>query len=256
MWIGTFTLAGVFPLSGGISKDSILASGLTLGGFWGYLAFVGGVLGALLTGLYASRLMFVVFRGEPSEYAAHHAPHHTEHGEGPRSMLIPIYILTVLSVIAGILEFPGLTEWFSNWLEPTVYGGVPMLVPTTSNDWIATACATAAGLIGIFAASRIWRTRTASVKVPAPLQRLSERRFYWDDLYDYAFYRPAVFLANGLRRTVEADIFLELPDSLGVIAGRVGRSFGRLQTGLVRGYALAFALGVAVLVFYFMVQAA
>ena len=96
MWIGTFALAGVFPLSGGISKDAILASGLELGGFWGMLAFIGGVVGALLTGLYASRLMFVVFRGQPSEYAAEHAPHHTEHGEGPRTMLIPVYILTVL----------------------------------------------------------------------------------------------------------------------------------------------------------------
>jgi NADH-quinone oxidoreductase subunit L len=256
MWIGTFTLAGVFPLSGGISKDTILASGLQLGGFWGYLAFIGGVLGALLTGLYASRLMFVVFRGEPSEHAAHHAPHHTEHGEGPWTMLVPIYILTVLSVIAGVLEFPGVTEYFYDWLKPTVYGGVPMIVPSTSNDWIATVCATAAGLIGIGAASRIWRTRTSSVKVPRALAVISERRFFWDELYDYAFYRPAVFVANGLRRTVEADIFLELPDALGSLASHVGRSFGRVQTGLVRGYALAFALGVGVLVFYFMVQAA
>jgi NADH-quinone oxidoreductase subunit L len=256
MWIGTFALAGVFPLSGGISKDTILASGLEVGGFWGYLAFVGGVVGALLTGLYASRLMFVVFRGEPSEYAAHHAPHHTEHGEGPRTMLIPVYILTVLAAVAGILQFPGVTHWFSEWLAPTVYGGVPMVEPSTSNDWIATVCATAAGLIGIGAASRIWRTRTASVAVPAPLRRLSERRFYWDELYDFLFYRPAVFLANGLRRTVEADIFLELPDSLGGLAGRLGRAFGAVQSGLVRVYALAFALGVGVLVFYFMVQAA
>ena len=51
--------------------------------------------------------MFVVFRGEPSEYAAEHAPHHTEHGEGPRTMLIPVYILTVLAAIAGVLQIPG-----------------------------------------------------------------------------------------------------------------------------------------------------
>ena len=106
--------------------------------------------------------MFVVFRGEPSEYAAHHAPHHTEHGEGPRTMLIPVYILTVLAAIAGFLQFPGVTHFFSSWLEPTVYGGVPMLDPSTRNDWIATVVGTAAGLTGILAASRIWRTRTSS----------------------------------------------------------------------------------------------
>ena len=258
MWIGTFALAGVFPLSGGISKDTILASGLELGGFWGYLAFVGGVVGALLTGLYASRLMFVVFRGEPSEYAAEHAPHHTEHGEGPQTMLIPVYILTVLAAVAGLLQFPGVTNAFEDWLAPVVYGGVPMLVPSDSNDWIATGVATAAGVIGILIASRIWGRgrRTHPVAFPRSLAVISERRFFWDELYNYAFYVPAVWLSNTLRRTVEQSVLLPAPDALGSLASRAGRTFAVVQTGLVRVYALVFALGVAGLVFYFMVQAA
>jgi NADH-quinone oxidoreductase subunit L len=258
MWIGTFALAGVFPLSGGISKDTILASGLELGGFWGYLAFVGGAVGALLTGLYASRLMFVVFRGEPSEYAAEHAPHHTEHGEGPRTMLIPVYILTVLAAVGGLLQFPSVTHAFESWLEPVVYGGVPMLVPSDANDWIATGVATAAGVIGILVASRIWGRgrRTAPVAFPRSLAVISERRFFWDELYHYAFYVPAVWLSNVLRRTLEQSVLLLAPDALGALASRAGRTFAVVQTGLVRVYALAFALGVAGLVFYFMVQAA
>jgi NADH-quinone oxidoreductase subunit L len=257
MWIGTFALAGVFPLSGGISKDAILASGLELGGFWGTLAFVGGALGALLTGLYASRLMFVVFRGPPSEYAAQHAPHHTEHGEGPRSMLIPVYILAVLAIVAGVVQFPGITHAFSSWLEPVVYGGVPMLEPSTSNDWIATLVATAAGVTGILAAARIWgKGRTAPVAFPRPLAVLSERKFFWDELYHYVFYVPAVWLSVLLRRSLEQSVLLFAPDAAGSLAGRASRSFAVVQNGLVRIYALVFALGVAGLVFYFMVQAA
>ena len=257
MWIGTLALAGVFPLSGGISKDAILASGLELGGFWGMLAFIGGVVGALLTGLYASRLMFVVFRGPPSEYAAEHAPHHTEHGEGPRSMMIPVYILTVLAAVAGVVQIPGVTHLFSDWLEPIVYGGVPMLEPSTSNDWIATVVATSAGLIGILAAARIWgKGRTTPVPFPRPLAILSERKFFWDELYYYAFYVPAVWLSVTLRRTVEQAVLLLAPDARGSLAVRTGRAFAVVQTGLVRVYALVFALGVAGLVFYFMVQAA
>jgi NADH-quinone oxidoreductase subunit L len=257
MWIGTFALAGVFPLAGGISKDAILASGLELGGFWGTLAFVGGALGALLTGLYASRLMFVVFRGQPSAYAAQHAPHHTEHGEGPRTMLIPVYILTGLAVVAGLLQIPGVTHAFSDWLEPVVYGGVPMLEPSTSNDWIATLVATGAGVIGILAAARIWGSgRTAPVAFPRPLTILSERKFFWDELYHYTFYVPAAWLSVLLRRSVEQSVLLLAPDALGSLAGRASRSFAVVQNGLVRIYALVFALGVAGLVFYFMVQAA
>jgi NADH-quinone oxidoreductase subunit L len=257
MWIGTFALSGVFPLSGGISKDAILASGLELGGFWGTLAFVGGAIGALLTGLYASRLMFVVFRGPPSEYAAQHAPHHTEHGEGPRSMLIPVYILAALAIVAGVVQFPGITHAFSSWLEPVVYGGVPMLEPSTSNDWIATLVATAAGVTGILAAARIWgKGRTAPVAFPRPLAVLSERKFFWDELYHYMFYVPAVWLSVLLRRSLEQSVLLLAPDAAGSLAGRASRSFAVVQSGLVRIYALVFALGVAGLVFYFMVQAA
>ena len=85
---------------------------------------------------------------------------------------------------------------------------------------------------------------------------ISERRFFWDDLYDVVFYRPAVWTASTLQRTIEAEIFLELPDALGSFTSQAGRLFAAVQTGLVRAYALAFALGVGVLVFYFMVQAA
>ena len=256
MWIGTLALAGVFPLSGSISKDAILASGLELGGTWGYLAFVGGTIGALLTGLYASRLMFVVFWGKATDHAAHHAPHHTEHGEGPRSMLIPVYVLSALAVVAGILQFPSVTNELESWLEPTVYEGVPMLAPSSANDWTATAIVGAAGLIGILAAFRIWgEGRTAPVSFPRGLAVLSERRFFWDELYDAIFYRPAAGLATFVRRFVEQPLVLWPPDALGLLAGRAARTLGAIQTGVVRTYALVFALGVFGLVLYFMVQA-
>jgi NADH-quinone oxidoreductase subunit L len=256
MWIGTLALAGVFPLSGGLSKDSILAAGLELGDGWGHLAFFGGVAGAVLTGLYASRLMFTVFRGAPSEYAAKHAPHHTEHGEGPRTMLYPVYILAALAVVAGVVQFPGLSHAFSSWLEPVVYGAVPMLEPSESNDWIATGVATTAGLIGIVIAAIVWgHGRSEPVSFPRPLAVLSERRFFWDELYHYAFYVPAAWLAQVLRRFVERP-FLVVPDAIGAFAMLAGRTLGPLQTGLVRAYALVFALGVGGLVLYFMLQAA
>ena len=91
---------------------------------------------------------------------------------------------------------------------------------------------------------------------PRPLAILSERKFFWDELYHYAFYVPAVWLSVTLRRTVEQSVLLLAPDALGSLAVRTGRAFAVVQTGLVRVYALVFALGVAGLVFYFMVQAA
>src|SRR2546422_1518393 len=64
MWVGTVALIGFFPLS----KDEILASGLNKGGGVGWLVFLGGLAGAALTGIYAVRLMRLVFYGEQSDF--------------------------------------------------------------------------------------------------------------------------------------------------------------------------------------------
>jgi NADH-quinone oxidoreductase subunit L len=257
MWIGTLALAG-FPLvSSAASKDSIIASGLELGGTWGLLAFVGGTAGALLTGIYASRLMLVVFHGTASEETAHTAEHHTAHGEGPRSMLFPVYALAALTFVGGVLQFPSVTTSFSRWLEPITYGAPAMLEPSSGNEWIATACAGGAGILGILVAWRLWaHGRTAPVAFPRPLAVLSERRFFFDELYRYAFYVPAVALANGLTRFVERPVLLLAPDAAGSLATLVSRRIGVVANGIVRVYALAFALGVIGLVLYFTVQSA
>jgi NADH-quinone oxidoreductase subunit L len=256
MWIGTLALVGIFPLSGSMSKDLILGSGLQVGGTWGNLAFFGGVLGALLTGIYAFRMLFLAFRGEPSELAAEEAPHHTEHGEGPWTMLWPVYVLAVLSAIAGVLNIPGATHTITTWLETTNYDAKAFVDPSTSNDWIATIVANVAGLAGTAVAFRLyWQGRTAPVKVPQPLRLLSERKFYFDELYDVVFYRPAAWLSVALARYIDRPLILAPVDEVGSFSQLLSRTISIVQTGVVRLYVFVFALGVAGMVLYFMVQA-
>src|SRR5438477_8326529 len=83
MWIGALALVGLPPFSGFFSKDQILASALARGGGVGYVVFALGVAGAFLTGVYTFRMIFLVFHGEPSVFAAEHAPAHTAPGGGP-----------------------------------------------------------------------------------------------------------------------------------------------------------------------------
>jgi NADH-quinone oxidoreductase subunit L len=254
--VGTLALAGILPFSGGFSKDAIIASGLQLGGFWGWLAFLGGLLGALVTGIYAFRLLFLVFHGEPSAYAAEHAPHHTEHGEGPVTMLVPVYVLAALAAVGGILGIPGVTSSIESFLAPTVYGAPEMLRPTSAQDWLTTVIAVAAGLAGAGVAFRLYGAgRTERVEVPSGLRILSERKLFFDELYDLAFYKPAALLARGLRDLVERPVFLLPVDALAPVFRTVARGVSAVQTGAVRIYALLFAVGVATLVVYFMAQA-
>src|ERR671920_820490 len=69
--VGSLALAGIPPLSGFWSKDSILGSALA-DGWYGQLLLVAGLAGVLLTGLYTFRMFFLVFEGDVSPYAREH----------------------------------------------------------------------------------------------------------------------------------------------------------------------------------------
>jgi NADH-quinone oxidoreductase subunit L len=261
MWIGTLALVGIFPLSGGFSKDAIIGSGLAADTWAGWLAFGAGVCGAFLTGVYAFRLLFLVFHGRPSEYAAVEAPRHTAHGEGPSTMLWPVYLLAVLTAVAGVLQIPGATHYFSDWLEAMPVIPIDgMLEPTSEQEWWATAAAMTAGVIGWILAYVLWgrpndapeRVRTGNGRI---LYELFSHKFYWDELYHYTVYVPVAAGARFARRFVERPVF-QLPlDFLGPASRVVSRGLSVIQTGAVRAYALVLTVGLAGLVVYFLAQA-
>ena len=82
---------------------------------------------------------------------------------------------------------------------------------------------------------------------------LFEKKFYWDEVYDLVWYRPA-----DLRRARRSTRFVEKPligGSIDAVTGGAGlgsRELGRAQNGLVRSYALALAGGLAVLAVVFL----
>ncbi len=98
MWIGTIALIGFWPLS----KDGLLAAALQKGGTTATIVWVGGLLGAFLTGIYATRLMRLTFYGERSQFASEHL--HSGHGEAPWVMFWPVAVLAVGTLAAGFLE--------------------------------------------------------------------------------------------------------------------------------------------------------
>jgi NADH-quinone oxidoreductase subunit L len=244
--VGTLALVAIPPFAGFWSKDAILASALSLGGTLGWTLYIGGLIGTLLTGAYAFRLYYAVFRGEPAEGAA---PTHAgaEHAEGPWSMLVPVGVLTVLSTVGGLLVIPGVWEPFFKWLDTTV---PPLVVPNTGEDYESSAIAVTLGVIGFFVARRAFGAGRQIVTSPA-VWRVLEHKFYFDELYDTLFYRPAVALSNALRRDVEEPVIERSLDEIGSGTIQVGGEVARIQTGLLRTYALVIAAAVCVLVVVF-----
>ncbi|HSP73406.1 MAG TPA: NADH-quinone oxidoreductase subunit L, partial [Gaiellaceae bacterium] len=198
---GSLALVGIPPFAGFFSKDSILASALDRGTL-GYVLFALGELGAFLTGVYTFRLWFVVFRGEPTPFVREHF--HRHHGkEGPSSMLWPVGILGVLAVIGGWIQFSPFWHPIANWLDPVAK---PLTEPTNTQELIASVLAVGLGAAGIAVAWAIYSAAILEVPRLAFVQRTLEHKFWFDELYDAVFSRPADLLARGLGRVVEAPL--------------------------------------------------
>ena len=259
MMIGALALSGIFPFSGGFSKDAILASGLHVDSPIGWIAYIGGLLGALLTGIYTFRLIFMVFHRRPSPYAEKVIPASVaHHGEGPSSMLWPVYILAVGAAVTGFLQIPGVTHLAYSWLDPIAPDG--MVEATVGQDWLTTLFGTLIGLIGIAIAYHLYaRESDAPERIRLGRGRLFqhalEHRLYWDDLYSWAFERPAMWASAFLSRDIDRTAFRWAPlDGLGQLTAFFGRSFTVIENGIVRMYALVLALGIGALILFLLVR--
>ena len=211
-----------------------------------------GLAGALLTGIYAFRLLFIVFHGPPSPLVQEHEHGHG-HGEGPWTMTWVVGILTVLAIVGGWLQVAGLWHPFGEWLDPVAVGRehLALVEPTVTEDYVTSVLAVGLGLVGIAVAWVLYGTRRRAVPRWAFGQRTLEHKFWFDELYDAVFYKPAVFVTTLLRRGVEEPLIGGSITGVTVGAREAGDALGEVQTGYLRSYALAIAGAVAVLVVVF-----
>ena len=242
---GALSLAGIPIFAGFWSKDGIVAAAFASGDALGYTLYAAGLIGALLTGLYTFRLYFAVFRGEPSELVREHT--HEGHGEGPISMLVPVGVLSVLATIGGLVVIPGVWEPFLHWIDETAE---PLVHATVAEDYGTSAIAVSLGLIGFFLARRAFHAGRQLVTSPG-VWRVLEHKLYFDEAYDALFYRPAAALSVALRRNVEEPVVERSLDEIGAGTIQVGGEVARVQSGLLRTYAVAIAFAVCVLVVVF-----
>ncbi len=275
MIIGTLALTGVgipgTPLgfAGFFSKDGIIEVAYAAGASTGYIAFWALVIAAMFTSFYSWRLIHLTFHGEPrGQHHGHdaHADHaHDDHGhhgsaydnahESPSVMLVPLYVLAVGAVLAGVVFndlFFGHAEHIAHFFQGSLVvpeelleaaHGVPVWV-----KWSATV----AMLLGFAAAYQMY------IRDPAAPKRLAHanpglylfllNKWYFDELYDRIFVKPALWLGNALWKGFD-DMLVDktITEGLGNRVKDITGKVVKLQSGYLYHYAFAMLIGIAAL---------
>jgi NADH-quinone oxidoreductase subunit L len=242
-------IIGVPFTAGFYSKDQVLAAAFDHGGI-GRLAWAVGVLTAGLTAFYMSRYLFLTFLGERRWPEGRH-PH-----ESPPVMTVPLLVLGALAVVAGfaLSTFTGEGGRFQGFLEP-VLGHQAHEGTSAAAFWLS-AVATGMAAVGagvawlLYGSGRVdWlamRSRFAT-----PWRALAER-LYVDQVYEFFTVTLGRALAAFLAVTVDQRAIDGAVNGVAELVGNGARSGRRLQSGLVRTYALG-VLGGAVLIVAFLV---
>jgi NADH-quinone oxidoreductase subunit L len=245
--IGALALVGIPPFAGFFSKDSILAAAMDHG-WYGYVLWIAGLAGAFLTGVYTFRMLFMVFWGEPSAFVREHF-HALKRDVPGIALEAPVFVLALLSIVGGWLQFAPLWHPVESWLHTVA---APLVSPSNWQEAVSSILAVVLGLGGIGVAWLLYGApRRRAVLRSAFWQRTLEHKFYFDEAYDALFYAPSSFVARALGFGVEQPLILGGTADVGTETREAGGLLARLQTGLLRTYALAIASSVAVLAIVF-----
>jgi len=254
MIIGGLALTG-FPLTAGyFSKDAIIEAAFVSHNAMALYAYICTVGAALLTAFYTWRLIFKTFHGEPHDRA-----HWREARESPIVMLIPLAVLAFGSIFAGlpfknIFAGGGVEEFFGPSL--TFAKGSHMLENMEHIPVLISLLPTLMMVIGFLIA---WQFYIRRPDLPVELARQHEwlykfllNKWYFDELYEAIFVRPAKWLGRALWKGGDGWLIDGFgPDGVSARVLDVTRNVVRLQTGYLYHYAFAMLIGAALFITWF-----
>jgi NADH-quinone oxidoreductase subunit L len=240
--IGAAALAGIPPLSGFFSKDSILAAALAHNP--GLYAI--GLFTALLTAFYSFRAVFLTFFGKPRDQYLYDHAH-----ESPRAMTTPLWILAGLAVVGGLLNLPGALT-LEHWLEPALghHEGVNLTI-----ELIAITLSVVIAAFGLLLAyARYLANERWAQAVTAPFrafEHLAEHKWYVDEFYMAVLVNPLRALSHWFASAIDKQMIDGLVNGVGSVSLSMGERVRHLQNGAVPTYAMSIFIGVVAVVLYF-----
>jgi NADH-quinone oxidoreductase subunit L len=253
MLIATLAIAGIPPLAGFFSKDAILFGAFTIPG--GHPLYVLGLLTALLTSFYMFRLIFLTFHGKP-RYDEHKVHVH----ESPWSMLGPLVVLAVLSVIGGWIAAPALwggTDYFTNFLGP-VFGSHEASealgeAAAHSLEITLAVVAVVSALIGLAVAWWLYLSKPEKAdgiaKSLKPAYTTLLNKYYVDELYAAVVVKPLLWIStNVLWKVADVAIIDGAVNGIAHETTALGDGVRHTQSGNTRSYAVWVVVGAIVII--------
>ncbi len=256
-------ILGVFGFAGFYSKDAIIEAAFARGGDHGGIAFAVAVFGALLTSFYSWRLMFLTFWGKPrwdqSNLIAHGHPTKSEDGtagyhphESPLSMLVPLGLLGIGAVFAGIAfhhAFLDAEHGIEFWRGSIAFDAnlmhdmheVPLLVKLS---------ATIVMLLGLAVAYWAYIRDTSIpgkfVATFRPIYNFLLNKWSWDELYNKLFVKPSFAVGRLFWKGGDEGIIDRFgPNGAAAIVVQGSNLAAKLQSGYLYTYALVMLIGLS-----------
>jgi NADH-quinone oxidoreductase subunit L len=254
--VGVLALTGVPLLSGFFSKEAILSGAFEHGAVIPWLL---GLVTAGLTAAYGFRLLFVVFYGKSRlERKVERQVH-----ESPLVMIVPMVVLAVLAALGGYIGLPkvlGVGSAVADFLAP-VFPAAELAGPEVSaaTEWLLIALSIVAVAAGFLAAYwlylRRWGRAESMARSIPWLYDLLYEGYHLDRAYSEAVVKPLRALGDWLSGPIEERGLDGAVEGLAWLLGLAGQGLRRLQTGLVRSYALAMLFGAVAVLAYFLIRA-
>ncbi len=249
--LASLAISGIPPLAGFFSKDEILSHAFVSSP----ILWTIGAITAFLTAFYIFRLFIMTFEGKP-RFDVHHLHVH----DAPATMLIPLWVLGILSVIGGWIGWPlslGGGEWFDKFLDPVFenaqakMSSIFFIEPSTEYILMIVSVLLCVG--GIYLAYAAYKkTPELSSKLRKSVGDFYDilvNKYYIDEIYRAIVVKPFVFVSDRyLRRGLDEIVIDGTVNGTGKTVRFFGRILRRIQTGFVQNYALAFVIGIVLII--------
>ena len=248
MIIGTLALTGFPFLSGFYSKDAIIEFSFLRGNSLGFYASGIGIFTALLTSIYSWRLIFKTFHGSYNNSKIKI----DSMRESPMVMLVPLIILALGAIFAGILFkdlFIGHENSYEFWSS-----SIKFLEPLSKNHppvwflFLTPVLVIISIPLAFYLFIKNKKIVDSIVKSNKPLYLFLKNKWYFDELYDYIFVKPSKRIGYFLWKKIDVSVIDKFgPDGISKLVKNFSFKAIKFQTGFIYQYAFVMLIGFSVL---------